>query len=75
MLDEEVIEAVRAGTFFVHPVETVEQGIELLTGMPAGERDATGRFAGGTLFALVDARLRELAEAIVRFGPPGPGGD
>lgn len=68
MLDDEVMAAVRAGHFNVWAVRTIEQGIELLTGMPAGERDENGSFPENTLFGLVDARLRALAEGLKAFG-------
>ena len=75
MLDSEVVEAVRDGKFRIYPVRRVEEGIELLTGIPAGARGADGSFPAGTVFARVDARLRDLAEKIRYFGPPGPQGD
>ena len=43
-------------------METIEQGIEILTGMKAGERDKHGRFPKKTVFHLVDERLAEMAE-------------
>ena len=63
MLRSEVVAAVREGLFHVWPVETIDEGIELLTGVRAGERDAEGRFPEGTVNALVEARLAEFAEA------------
>ena len=62
MLREDVIEAVRAGHFNVYVVETVDEGLALLTGMPAGERDADGVFPANSVHAQVEARLREFAE-------------
>jgi lon-related putative ATP-dependent protease len=62
MLRSDVIEAVKNGHFSVHPVETVDQGIELLTGMPAGEPDENNRYPEGTLNGLVQRKLRDLAE-------------
>ncbi|GBC76678.1 hypothetical protein HRbin08_00140 [bacterium HR08] len=61
MLRREVVEAVREGRFHIYAVETVDEALELLTGMPAGERDASGQFPEGTVNHLVDQRLRELA--------------
>jgi len=69
-LREEVVEAVRRGQFHIYAVETVDQALELLTGMPAGERQADGTYPEGTLNALVDARLREMGEALRRAGRP-----
>jgi predicted ATP-dependent protease len=68
MLREEVVEAVRQGRFQVWPVETVDQGIELLTGVAAGERGADGRWPEGSVNARVAARLEALSEAARAFG-------
>ncbi|MEX1205336.1 MAG: ATP-binding protein [Dongiaceae bacterium] len=68
MLRRDVVEAVEAGKFHVYPVETVDQGIELLTGLPAGERDATGRFPEGSINRRVEDRLIALAERRRAFG-------
>jgi lon-related putative ATP-dependent protease len=62
MLNDDVLEAVAAGRFHIWSVETIEQGIEILTGMPAGERDKHGLFPKKTIFHLVDRRLSEMAE-------------
>ncbi len=62
MLRPDVIEAVADGRFRVHPVASIEQGIEILTGLPAGERGADGRFPEDSLNHRVEARLIELAE-------------
>ena len=67
MLRDDVIEAVSKGQFHIHPVTTVEEGIELLTGVPAGRRDAAGGFEDGTVFARVDERLREMAETLREY--------
>ena len=63
MLREDVVEAVAAGRFHVWAVETIDEGIELLTGVPAGERMDNGRFPEGTVNARIEQRLRELADA------------
>lgn len=62
MLKQEVVEAVEEGRFHVYPVKTVDEGLELLTGIPAGERDAKGAFPKGSVNQRVEARLIELAE-------------
>ncbi|CAH2030062.1 Lon protease family protein [Trichlorobacter ammonificans] len=64
MLREEVVEAVRAGTFHIWSIETVAQGIELLTGIPAGERGKTGRFPRGSVFHLVEQALKRMHERL-----------
>ncbi len=62
MLRQEVVDAVRAGTFKIYAVETIDQGIEILTGLPAGERDASGKFPEGSVNQRVEARLIEFAQ-------------
>jgi lon-related putative ATP-dependent protease len=64
MLSDEVIEAVREGTFHVYAVTDVAEGIELLTGLPAGEPDEEGSYPEGTLFARVQAKLTAYADRI-----------
>jgi lon-related putative ATP-dependent protease len=62
MLREDVVEAVRHGQFAVYPVSTVDEGIEILTGVKAGERGPEGRFPPGTINRLVEDNLRLFAE-------------
>jgi predicted ATP-dependent protease len=62
MLRQDVVEATEAGKFHVYPVATVDQALELLTGIPSGEQDAEGQFPEGSLNQRVEARLIELAE-------------
>jgi lon-related putative ATP-dependent protease len=61
MLREDVLDAVAGGNFHIWPVSRIEQGIELLTGTKAGARSSDGAFPKETVFAKVDARLREMA--------------
>ncbi len=63
MLKQEVVEAVRAGKFHIYPIETIDQGIEVLTGIPVGERQPDGSYPEGTINRRVVDRLKELAEA------------
>ena len=75
VLDPEVIEAVKEGKFHIWAVNHVDEGIELLTGVPAGERDADGNFPENSINDLVDKRLDELAHAIKEFeGAEGEAG-
>jgi predicted ATP-dependent protease len=67
MLRDDTIDAVARGQFQILPVSTVEQGIEILTGVKAGTRDAHGAFEPDTVFALVDKRLREWAVTLKQF--------
>ncbi len=64
MLRADVVEAVARGEFHVYPIETIGQGIECLTGVTAGERDAEGRFPDGTINHGVEARLKTFAETL-----------
>jgi predicted ATP-dependent protease len=64
MLREDVVEAVRDGSFKVIAVEHVDDLIELMFGMPAGARGADGKFPAGTLHARVEAVLREMDEKL-----------
>ncbi|MBI3668455.1 MAG: AAA family ATPase, partial [Acidobacteria bacterium] len=67
MLRDDVVEAVAAGKFQVLPVATVEEGIEMLTGVKTGQRDAQGKFEPNTVYALVDERLREMAQTLKEY--------
>jgi predicted ATP-dependent protease len=70
MVDEVVLEAVDKGEFNIYAVETVEEGIEILTGLPAGARDEAGRYPEKSVFGRVDARLDEMAEALKKYVGP-----
>jgi lon-related putative ATP-dependent protease len=72
MLREDVVEAVRQGKFHIYAVDHVDQGIELLTGMPAGERLSDGTWPQGTINYLVEKKLRDYASRMKEFGK-GPG--
>jgi predicted ATP-dependent protease len=67
MLREDVLDAVASGKFHVWPVAKVEQGIEILTDVSAGSRNGARSFDSGTVFALVDERLREMAKTLKEF--------
>ena len=67
MLREDVIASVASGMFHVHPVAHIEEGIEILSGVEAGSRDARGQFSRNSVFALVDDRLRKMAETLKQY--------
>ncbi len=67
MLKEDIIEAVRGGKFHIYPVETIDQGIEILTGQPAGERGADGTYPEGTINWAIEKRLLEFAKGLKAF--------
>jgi lon-related putative ATP-dependent protease len=64
MLRQDVVEAVRDGSFHVWPIAAVGEGIEILTGVPEGERGAGGRFPKGTIGDLVRTKLGEFGERL-----------
>jgi len=64
MLRHDVVEACEKGRFSVIPVETIDQGIELLTGLPAGTPDITGRYAEGTINQRIAVRLAASARRV-----------
>lgn len=73
MLKPEVVQAVREGKFHVYAVRTIDQAVETLTGIPAGERQPDGAYQPGTINARVEQKLRTFAERAAEFGRPAPG--
>jgi Lon-like ATP-dependent protease len=69
MLRKELVAAVREGTFHVWAVDTIEEGLEVLTGVAAGTRGPDG-YDEGSVFARADAKLRKLAEEGRRYAAP-----
>ena len=67
MLRRDVVDAVAAGKFHVYPVATIDEGIEILTGVEAGAAREDGTFEEGTVNALVDAELKRLAQGWKAF--------
>jgi len=70
MLKEEMVEAAKAGKFRIYAVKSIDEGIEVLTGVPAGERRKDGTFKEGTVNYLVDKRLREMADKLREYQLP-----
>ena len=68
MLRRDVVEAVEKGKFHIYPVSTIEEGIEILTGMEAGTIQEDGTYTEDTLFRKVDDKLKEMAEMEREFG-------
>jgi predicted ATP-dependent protease len=68
MLKEEVVDAVRAGKFHIWAVHTIDEGIEILTGVKAGTRREDGSFEEGTVNWRVAARMAELADTLAQSG-------
>jgi lon-related putative ATP-dependent protease len=71
MLREDVVAACAAGKFHIYPVESIDQGIEILTGVEAGTLGPDGKWTEGSVNARAAARLAEFAELARRFGPAG----
>jgi predicted ATP-dependent protease len=67
MLREDILDAVSAGKFHIWPVAKIEQGIEILTGTVAGQKNGDGKYDPGTVFALMDDRLRDMAKTLKEF--------
>ena len=67
MLRKDVVEAVKKGQFHIYAIETIDRGIEILTGKPAGERQPEGTYPEGSINYLVDEKLKALAEGLKGF--------
>ncbi|MFH0769317.1 MAG: AAA family ATPase [Chloroflexota bacterium] len=67
MLREDVVEAVRKGQFHIYSAKTIDGGIEILTGVPAGERQKSGTYPKETVNYLVDKKLKEMADRLKGF--------
>jgi lon-related putative ATP-dependent protease len=67
MLRKDVVEAVKKGKFTIYSVKTIDEGIEILTGKEAGEMKDDGTYPEGTINALVNEKLRALAEGLKEF--------
>jgi len=68
MLKEEILEAVRNGKFHIYAVRNIEEGIELLSGIPAGDVKEDGSYPEGSVFELVDRKLREYNQGLSKSG-------
>lgn len=61
-LSDEVIDSVRNGLFTIYSISTIDEGIEVLTGVPAGKKDKNGKFPAGSINYLVYEKLKRYAE-------------
>ncbi len=59
--------AVDEGKFFIYPVKTIDEGMEILTGMKAGERNKKGNFPSHTINCIVESRLKEIAHLVKNY--------
>jgi predicted ATP-dependent protease len=67
-LKDDVIEAVKNGLFHIYAINSIDEGIELLTGIPAGQKQADGRYPDGTINAMVYNKLKYYAETMANVG-------
>lgn len=67
MLNNDVVQAVKDGQFHIYPVDHVDQGLELLTGLPIGERDENGMFPPETINYKVEQRLASMAKTRMQY--------
>jgi lon-related putative ATP-dependent protease len=75
MLRQDVVDAVASGRFHIYPIATVDEGVELLTGMETARRDDSGRYPEGSINHLVEQRLRNYAEQKRAFSSDGKAGN
>lgn len=66
MLKDEVLEAVKEGLFHIYAVSNIEEGLELLSGIPAGKAGEDGAYPEGSVFGRVDRKLSEYNEGLSR---------
>jgi len=71
MLRQDVVDAVKEGKFHVYPIHTIDEGIEILTGVKAGKKLEDGSFEKDTLNAIVDEELQRLAKSWKTFSAKG----
>ncbi|BAF60066.1 hypothetical protein PTH_1885 [Pelotomaculum thermopropionicum SI] len=73
MLRDEILDAVKKGRFHIYAIRNVEEGIELLSGVPAGKPGEDGTYPEGSVFARVDRKLREYNKGLA--GSDGTGAE
>ncbi len=67
MLKEEIVDAVKAGKFRIYAVKTIDEGMEVLTGVKSGRKRENGTFENGTVNHKVEKHLRGMAEKLKEF--------
>ena len=67
MVKKEVIDAVKQKKFNIYQVSTVEEGIEILTGVPAGKPDTDGNYPEGTVYGAVQKKLKKYLERSIKI--------
>ena len=71
MLKREVVEAVRAGRFFIYQVAHVTEGIHILTGVPTGTADETGAYPAESAYGRIQSKLKSFRERARELKPAG----
>ncbi len=72
-LNDEVIQAVEEGKFHIYPVKTIDEGISVLTGVEAGIADTEGNYPPGTIHYLVNQKLKEYTDTMIKLGKASEG--
>ena len=67
MLRDDVLRAVRRREFHIYAIDTVEQGLEILTGIQAGRRRKNNTYTPGSVFQLADQRLEDIANGLKQY--------
>ena len=67
MLKKPILDAVEAGKFHIWSVKSIDEGIEILTGVKAGQRMQDGQFESGTVYSAVDKKLGQLADQLAKY--------
>jgi predicted ATP-dependent protease len=67
MLRPDVAQAIKDGKFRIYAVNSIDEGIEVLTGVPAGERGPDGRYPDGSINGRVEKKLRQFSEQLRQF--------
>lgn len=65
---DEIVEAVKDGLFHIYPIKTIEEGIEILTDMPAGKKGKSGKYPKETIFELVSEKLKKYSAISEKTG-------
>jgi predicted ATP-dependent protease len=68
MLRNDIIEAVKNGSFHIFPVKSIDEGIEILTGMEAGARDENGKYPENSIFGKADNKIQQFTDIMRIFG-------
>ncbi len=75
LLRSDVLDAVKKGKFHIYPIKRIEEGVEILTGKSAGKRNRNNKFTTGSVFAIADDKIRQMALLLDRFGKEAKSSD